>query len=108
MDHREHFILMADYNVRMNGQVYDACARLDADRLSADSGAFFGSVLGTLNHILVGDLLWLARFASHSDRYHVLTSLSTLPKPQALDEIIHADLLSLVSARTTIDTIIRR
>lgn len=108
MDLSEHFILMADYNIRMNGQVYDACARLDADRLSADSGAFFGSVLGTLNHILVGDLLWLARFAPHSERYHALASLSTLPKLQALDEIIHADLLSLVSARTTIDTIIRR
>lgn len=44
-----------------NARLYDACARLaDAD-YRRDLGAFFRSVHGTLNHLLLGDLLWQAR-----------------------------------------------
>ncbi len=110
MDIAQHYILMADYNQRMNGQVYDACARLNADQLSEDRGAFFGSILGTLNHILVGDLLWLARFKLHSDRYHSLTVLGTLakPAPGKLDDILYVDLLSLKNARNAVDNTIKQ
>ena len=108
MDLRNHFILMADYNLRMNDQVYAASSKLDAEKLRADDGAFFGSVLGTLNHILVGDLLWLSRFALHSDRYQSLNSLSALPKPKALDETLYPELDLLVKARKFVDKTIRQ
>ncbi|WP_428035399.1 DinB family protein [Amphritea sp.] len=108
MDIREHFILMADYNIRMNGQIYSACSGLSTEKLSADRGAFFGSLLGALNHLVVGDLLWLARFSAHSQRYHSLSKLSALPTPTSLDEILYADLASLVSVRTTLDRLIRQ
>lgn len=108
MNIRQHFMLMADYNRRMNAQVYDACARLDASSLTAGCGAFFGSVLGTLNHILVGDLLWLSRFARHSDRYHALISLADLPQPEQLNDTLFADLPSLKNARTRVDSAIKQ
>ncbi len=38
-----------------------AAALSDAD-YRADRGAFFGSVHGTLNHILVADRIWMRRF----------------------------------------------
>ncbi len=42
---------MAAYNAWMNGNLLDAAGRLDAAAVSADRGAFFGSILGTFNHL---------------------------------------------------------
>lgn len=54
--------MMARYNAWQNGQVKAACERLTEADLRADRGAFFGSIMGTLNHLLWGDLLWMSRF----------------------------------------------
>ena len=59
---RDHFQLMADYNRWMNGNLHRAAAALPADALDAPRGAFFGSILGTLNHLVVADTVWLKRF----------------------------------------------
>jgi uncharacterized damage-inducible protein DinB len=54
---------MARYNDWQNRSLYDAADGLpDADR-RADRGAFFGSIHGTLAHLLWGDTVWMARFA---------------------------------------------
>jgi uncharacterized damage-inducible protein DinB len=53
---------MAAYNAEMNRRLYDAAARLsDAERRQAH-GAFWGSIHGTLTHILWGDRQWMSRF----------------------------------------------
>jgi uncharacterized damage-inducible protein DinB len=53
---------MAAYNVEMNRRLYAAASRLcDAER-RAPRGAFWGSIQGTLNHILWGDRMWMWRF----------------------------------------------
>ncbi|MFO7286065.1 MAG: DinB family protein [Gammaproteobacteria bacterium] len=58
----EHVRAMARYNVWMNERLYDACSRLsDADR-KRDLGAYFKSIHGTLNHILLADRIWMSRF----------------------------------------------
>lgn len=54
--------LMARYNRWMNDRVYATCARLDDSERKADRGAFFGSIHGTLNHLLLTDRIWLGRF----------------------------------------------
>ena len=41
--------------------VYAAAAELGDAEYRADHGAFFGSVHGTLNHLLVGDRIWMQR-----------------------------------------------
>jgi uncharacterized damage-inducible protein DinB len=54
--------LMARYNRWMNERLYTLCAGLpDADR-KRGRGAFFGSIHGTLNHLLWGDRMWMGRF----------------------------------------------
>jgi uncharacterized damage-inducible protein DinB len=59
---REYCQLMARYNRWMNERLYALCAQLpDAER-KRDRGAFFGSIHGTLNHLLWGDRMWMARF----------------------------------------------
>jgi uncharacterized damage-inducible protein DinB len=55
-------LLMAEYNVWMNGKVYAACARLSDEERRRDRGAFFKSIHGTLNHLVWGDRGWLPRF----------------------------------------------
>ena len=53
---------MAAYNSEMNRRLYAAASRLsDADR-RAPRGAFWGSIHGTLVHILWGDSQWMSRF----------------------------------------------
>jgi uncharacterized damage-inducible protein DinB len=53
---------MAAYNAEMNHRLYAAAARLsDAERRQS-RGAFWGSIHGTLNHLLWGDIQWMSRF----------------------------------------------
>src|SRR3954452_624646 len=53
---------MAAYNAEMNHRLYAAAGRLgDAER-RAVKGAFWGSIHGTLVHILWGDHQWMSRF----------------------------------------------
>ncbi|RTE67545.1 DUF664 domain-containing protein [Amphritea opalescens] len=108
MDIKAHFIRLADYNQRMNGQIYEACAKLSDDQLRHDCGAFFRSPLGILNHILVGDLLWLSRFSLHAQGYHSLIALKALPNPVALDELLYEDFSSLITARERVDAAIKQ
>jgi uncharacterized damage-inducible protein DinB len=53
---------MARYNRWMNGHLYDLCAPLADDLRKRDLGAPFRSIHGTLNHLLLADHLWMARF----------------------------------------------
>ncbi len=53
---------MASYNRWMNERVYDAAASLEDATRKRDVGAFFKSIHGTLNHLLLADRLWMGRF----------------------------------------------
>lgn len=54
---------MAAYNAEMNRRLYAAAARLPDDERRADRGAFWGSLHGTLCHLLWGDCMWMSRFS---------------------------------------------
>ncbi|MGF1687404.1 DinB family protein [Photobacterium japonica] len=103
MDGQNHFLLMAHYNARMNKQVFEQARTLSDDQLHSDRGAYFSSVMGTLNHILVGDLIWLARFSIYSERYTSLVALSSIKRPQALDDMLYASIADLFEARMLVD-----
>jgi uncharacterized damage-inducible protein DinB len=57
----EHLRRMARYNRWANQRLYAACRALPEAEYRKPRQAFFGSLHGTLNHLLVGDQLWLAR-----------------------------------------------
>lgn len=59
MSLKRHFELMADYNRWMNGNLYQVAAELPAQALKENRGAYFGSILGTFNHIMVGYIMCL-------------------------------------------------
>jgi len=58
-----HWRLMARYNAAANLRLYASCAELHEAARKAERGAFFGSIHRTLNHLMIGDSIWLARFA---------------------------------------------
>ena len=79
---------MAQFSAWANSRVYAACESLPAAELSRDRGAFFRSILGTLNHILLVDLLYRERLEK-----------LTPSQFKDLDEILHADLAPLLAAQ---------
>jgi len=59
-----YFRQLAQYNAWANWRVYEACAQLSDSERKAARPCFFGSIHRTLNHILVGDRVWLARLTA--------------------------------------------
>ena len=106
MNAKHHFKLLARYNARINEQVYQVVEKLDCSILNRDSGTFFGSILGTLNHLLVGDLIWLSRFINHSECYVSLRRLKYYPEPKSLNVKIYTDFEALRKTRKEVDQII--
>ncbi len=53
---------MARYNHWQNSQLKGFLTALPAETLMRDQGAFFGSIMGTANHLLWGDWIWMSRF----------------------------------------------
>jgi len=66
------FRAMARYNRWMNERIYGHCENLSDAERKADRGAFFRSIHGTLNHLLLGDRLWLGRFLAREFRVTTL------------------------------------
>ena len=58
-----HFQMLAQYNTLANSKIYDTCSLLPQEELNRIRPAFFKTIHGTLNHILIGDRIWLGRFA---------------------------------------------
>ncbi|MGZ5200966.1 MAG: DinB family protein [Telluria sp.] len=106
MDRTSHVRLMADYNQWMNQRVYAAAAALPPGVVAADRKAFFGSILGTLNHLVNGDIIWLKRFATHPAGYPALALMAGLPQPAGLNEPRAADLAGLAALRQRLDAAI--
>ena len=59
----EYARTMASYNRWQNQSLYAAADALADARRREPRGAFFGSIHGTLNHLLWGDQIWMSRFA---------------------------------------------
>lgn len=93
---KAHFEMFAAYNGWANRRLYDAALALPHAEATADRGAAFGSIVGTLNHIMVADLIWLARFRGQRN------------PPLSLDHVLHDDRAELAAARRVLDADIAR
>ena len=88
---KSHYAMFAGYNAWANSRLYDAAGELSDADYRADHGVFFRSMHGTLNHLLVTDLIWMGRFTGESGA------------PESLDAILHANLAALRAAREAQD-----
>ncbi len=87
----DYFRLLARYSQWANTLVLDAVRMLDEAAYRQDRGAFFGSIHGTLNHIIVADRIWLQRFTGEGEA------------PARLDQEVCADFDAVVAARASED-----
>jgi uncharacterized damage-inducible protein DinB len=85
------FNMLAAYNDWANRRLYAAAAEMPNGEYRADRGAFFKSVHGTLNHLLVADRIWMKRFTAQGET------------PDRLDAILFEDLSDLRHAREAED-----
>ncbi|MFT4076722.1 MAG: DinB family protein [Asticcacaulis sp.] len=102
LPYKDHLRLMAAYNQVMNQRLIAILSPLSDTELLAPRGAFFGSVLGTLNHLIVADLMWLNRFRPQTYG-QVLAPLDDMPKPKVLTDLLYPTLAELVPVRETLD-----
>lgn len=89
---------MAQYNRWQNENLYGAADQLTDDERRRERGAFFGSIQGTLNHLMWGDGLWMNRFSGR-------------PRPQGgipESPSLHPDWDRLKAQRLELDTEILR
>jgi uncharacterized damage-inducible protein DinB len=84
---KQHFTMFAAYNQWANRRIYDAASALPQEALERNVGVFFKSLIGTLNHLLVADRIWMKRFTGGGEA------------PATLDMIIHLDFSLLRRAR---------
>ena len=70
-----HLRAMAAYNRWANRRLYAAAAALPDDDYRRPAGAYFGSLHGTLNHLLVTDRNWMARFEGKGEAQHKLNAI---------------------------------
>ncbi|MEO0361059.1 MAG: DinB family protein [Pseudomonadota bacterium] len=88
---KAHFEMFAAYNAWANRRLYEAAAEMDDEARKAPAGAFFGSLHGTLNHLLAADQIWMKRFEGDG------------PAPTALDEQPFDDFGPLRASRESLD-----
>jgi uncharacterized damage-inducible protein DinB len=86
-----HYQMFGHYNAWANARLYEAVALLSGEQYRADRGAFFKSVHGTLNHLLVTDRIWMQRFTGEGTA------------PDRLDAILFEAFGELRAARETED-----
>jgi len=80
LDLKTYFRRLADYRAWATRRLLDAhLMELSDEQWHHDAGLFFGSVHGTVNHLLVADHIWYGRFAEQR----------SLQLP--LDSELHAD-----------------
>ena len=106
MSRTDHISLMAAYNEWMNAKVYEAVLGLPEEEVIADRKAPFGSILGILNHLVVGDTIWLKRFATHPADFSALELVRNFPAPTSLDQLLFTDIQSLSKHRKLLDQVI--
>lgn len=95
----EWLAALCRYNRWMNEKLYALAATLGDEERKRDRGAFFKSIHGTLNHLLVADRVWLSRFKGI-----VAPEGFMAPGVRSLDHELYTDFDELRRQRAETDT----
>lgn len=88
---KAHFSMLGRYNAWANARLYAMAASLPDELYRRDVGAYFKSLHGTLNHLLMTDRVWLRRLTGNGEH------------PDNPDAILFDALPALRAARTADD-----
>ena len=95
---KHHFGMMARYNAWANSRLYAEARSLSVESYRKNVGAFFGSLHGTLNHLLVTDRIWMRRFTGEGEHPAQLNAIMFDDLPSL--QVVHARLRTVGSCST--------
>lgn len=99
----EQYTLLAKYNQWMNEKLHVTCLEMGQERVELDQQGFFGSILRTLNHLLIADTFWLYR-CSHENPLKQWTDEDGQPlKVTGLDQILYRNIERFFKQRMALD-----
>jgi len=100
----DNYKFLARYNRWINQRLYAAAGQLTDEERRRDRGAFFGSLHGTLEHLVWADKTWLRRFAAQDAAFTALTpQLLALPEGATYGTQLHGSWDELRRVRDQLD-----
>ena len=102
---KAHFEMLARYNQWANARLYKTAAALADEAYCREVGAYFGSLRGTLNHLLTADRIWMRRLTgegTHPDKLNA-TPFETLGPLWDARQSEDARIIAFVSQLTAAD-----
>jgi uncharacterized damage-inducible protein DinB len=102
----DHYRGLARYNTWMNQRLYAVCREVPDVERKRDRGAFFKSLHGTLNHILLADRAWLGRFTHDSAVALSRDASGAVIAIASLAQVLYEDFDQLERERTRTDAAI--
>jgi uncharacterized damage-inducible protein DinB len=108
MEALDGYRAQARYNAWFNARLYEVSATASDDERRRDLGAFFGSVHGTLNHLILCDHIWLLRLQPDLAEAIPRDAAGKAIQPAGLDSIVYDDFDLLRARRTQLDATIQR
>ena len=93
----------ARYNAWFNTRLYELIATLTDEERRRDMGAFFRSIHGTLNHLLLTDRIWLGRISKHPHGFRSLRGTRLVFEFESLRQILYEDFAELAAQRRETD-----
>lgn len=105
--HHNQMLGFAKYNREFNQSLLHTIAQLSDSERKKDRGAFFGSIHATLNHILLVDRIWLARFAIALPELTSLKSADVVYTFTSLGDELYCNFDDLIGQRQATDKVIQ-
>jgi uncharacterized damage-inducible protein DinB len=96
----------AGFNSWANQRIYRACEQVGEAAVRADRSAFFGSIFGTLNHLLLVDILYMDRLRGRKTAFKrldetICAEFFALRDRQFAMDAEYVDYLGALDARTS-------
>lgn len=104
--HQDQVRGFAKYNREFNLLLFNQLAGLSENERKRDMRAFFGSIHGTLNHILLADRIWLARFAKAIPDMAALRNAELVHEFDSLRQEVCSDFDELHRERQATDQVL--
>lgn len=104
--HQDQMRGFAKYNREFNKLLFNKVGELDDGERRRDLGAFFRSIHGTLNHILLADRIWLGRFAKSFPDLSSLAGAELVHEFSSLSQEVCSDFDDLFRERKATDRVI--
>jgi uncharacterized damage-inducible protein DinB len=97
----EQLSLLSRYNQWMNGRLYGV--PLDEEQRTREMGAYFGSVRGTLNHLLIVDSVWMMRLSGDRQRFALRDRDGVVIRVSSSRQLVYADFSEMTERRSALD-----